>query len=145
MGGLPRAWIAAAVVADIIHCCGGHDAREEIDMVEHFSVTDESWISRPPMCQRRAGGVAAVAANCLHVCGGYDGSQPLSSLERCESTSGTWSLLLPMALARTVSAAAVVSGRILVFGGESAERRAIDSVECYDPSAGVWSPGPPTL
>jgi hypothetical protein len=69
-------------------------------------------------------------------------------LQRFDAATESWRSLAPMSDAREAAQIAVLAdGRLVVAGGalhpfESADSRALSSVEVYDPQTNVWQAGP---
>ena len=112
--------------------------------VSGASATENSWVTKAPMSQARAGlGVAAVNGK-IYAIGGYNDSHTfLGTNEMYDPETGNWLNKTPMPTPRSQFAISVYQNKIYVTGGllkePFADRvRASAANEVYDPSTDTW-------
>ena len=87
------------------------------------------------------GGNIYVVGGCY---GGYaDGVQELSSVESFDPATGIWTAVAPMNAPRSGHGVVSAQGKLFAAGGftrdEQGVHKTLSSVECFDPSTGVWT------
>ena len=93
------------------------------------------------MSVERSGCAAACVDGILYVVGGEGDHEALASAECYDPSTSDWRALPDMSVKRCWCAAACVDGLLYVVGGADSSddhKRALASVECFDPSTGAW-------
>jgi N-acetylneuraminic acid mutarotase len=90
----------------------------------------------------------------LYACGGNDGSSSLNSCERYCPSYDKWTPIAPMNKRRAGASVTVVNNRLYILGmnllkifnkrfililGGFDDNSPLDSVECFDPDANIWT------
>ena len=96
------------------------------------------------MSTPRFGAGAAVLGGNIFVVGGFDDrNQNLSSVESFDPATGIWTAVPPMSTARWGHGVVSAQGKLFAVGGSRPNDQEGDdrlkSVECFDPSTGVWT------
>ncbi|MDR2699909.1 MAG: hypothetical protein LBC12_03750 [Nitrososphaerota archaeon] len=108
------------------------------DLTSASDLADESWSTKMPMNQARAGlGVVAVDGK-IYAIGGQADDGFVGTNERYDPKTGKWVNLKPMPTQRVDFAIAAYRGKIYCIGGESREG-VYSGVEVYDVATDSWS------
>ena len=140
-----------------LYMSGGFEADKTA--VAHFwswSEATNSWdTGLPPMSVARSSHCCVRAeGGYVYVIGGWgsvNGVQTrLDSVERYDVAARTWETVAPLTEARVHAGVAFLNGKIYVCGGEGAapaphNRKALSSVESYDPDTNTWKVCTPML
>jgi hypothetical protein len=140
-----RADCAAACIDGLLYVVGGYDNRYEDDAglpcAECYDPSTGAWRALPDMSVSRYRCAAASIGGLLYVVGGEDDHEALASAECYDPSTSDWRALPDMSVKRCWCAAACVDGLLYVVGGADSShdlKRALASVECFDPSTGAW-------
>ena len=142
----PRLAGAAVSLGDYIYLVGGTGGT---DALLRYDPAANTWTALASLQESREHTAAVVLdGEIVALAGRWAGVGELNSIEIYDPASDTWRSGPPMAVARGGFGAAVApsgeDGRIVVAGGEvlTGERRALTSVEIYDPATEQWTAGP---
>jgi N-acetylneuraminic acid mutarotase len=131
---------------DYIYLVGGTGGT---DALLRYDPAADVWTALASLQQSREHTAAVVLdGEIVALAGRWAGVGELTSVEIYDPVTDTWRSGPPMAVARGGFGAAVApsgeGGRIVVAGGEvlTGERRALASVEIYDPALEQWTAGP---
>jgi N-acetylneuraminic acid mutarotase len=130
-----RAYLAAAVVNNIIYAIGGY-TDYHLSTNEAYDPSTGSWTTKAPMPTPRGYLAAAVVNNIIYAIGGafYH-----STNEAYDPSTDTWTTKAPMPTARYGLAAAVVNNIIYAIGGCNAAICPLSTNEAYNPSTDTWT------
>jgi N-acetylneuraminic acid mutarotase len=142
--GIARSCHGVAGVDGKIYAVGGYgDAGTTLSSVECFDPSTGQWSAVAAMSTARYSPGVTVVDGKLYVVGGADDTNDaLSSVECFDLSTGVWSAVAAMSTARCGHGVAVVDGKLYAVGGldgTETDFSALSSVECFDPSTGVWS------
>lgn len=143
----PRISAAAAVVGNKIYVLGGLSRQgRALATVEEYDPAKDSWTRRKSMPTARAMFGAAAIGSTIYVVGGVSKSGVLAVVEAYDVKSDRWRSVAPLPQGRWGVKAAEAGGKLLVLGGITgmgAARRAVNSVDVFDPAQNAWSAGKP--
>ena len=135
-----------SLTGDAIVCCGGFEGRFNLETVEVFSLTTNTWIDLPPLpiaCNSMAGGAYGKA---IVVAGGIDKKTSLDNVSLFDWQKQAWEELSPLHSARAYCCGAMdrSRARFLITGGLNGGE--LDSTESLDINTGKWTmlPAMPT-
>ncbi|HTQ20305.1 Kelch repeat-containing protein, partial [Mycobacterium sp.] len=142
----------AAIVGGRLIVVGGESIGTVFNTVWAYDLTSSTWTSLPDLAAPRHGlAVAAIGSTLYAIDGasqpGHNAStstmQTLTVLPGPAQPAGSWQLGTASLYAiQQVGAAVDKSGRIWVAGGLTDAQDATAKTQFYDPSIGVWTPGP---
>jgi N-acetylneuraminic acid mutarotase len=147
---VPRAWLGAATVGNVIYAIGGGTASNsasfggnEVSTVEAYDTAANTWSPKASLQSARFGLTASTVNGQIYAIGGTSGSStvPLGLVEQYDPGSDTWSSKNPMATPRWKLTSVEVSGKIYAIGGGATGNQcgATGIVEAYDPLTNAWS------
>jgi hypothetical protein len=113
-------------------------------LVHIYDPATDSWSAGAPLPTARRNLAAATVNGVIYVIGGQtDVALDSTIVEAFDPAAPVpaWSTMAPMTTPRRAAAATALNGQVCVFGGQSSGNT-ISSVECFDPVANTWSPGP---
>jgi N-acetylneuraminic acid mutarotase len=108
------------------------------DLASTSDLSDESWSTKMPMNQARAGLGVVVDDGKIYAIGGQTDDGFVGTNERYDPKTGKWVNLKPMPTQRVNFAIAAYQGKIYCIGGESREG-VYSGVEVYDVATDSWS------
>jgi hypothetical protein len=149
-----------------VYAIGGHNNSGNLDVVEAYRPTANTWTTLPGLTTTRSGLSAAAApcpdglrGACVYAIGGFNGPGVVNSVEAYSPAANTWTTLpaLPTARAQLAVTAAPCPkdvGRlrgtcVYAIGGQDAANT-LNTVEAYSPATNTWAtlralPGPRLL
>ncbi len=124
-----------------LYVVGGETApgRLNVDVVEQFTPSKNTWTKLCPMSTSRRGMGVATMGGCVYAIGGSDGLNSLRLVERYDPTSDSWSKLADLHQERSSVSATVCNGQLYAVGGYDGSTSCLDTVEKYDPLTDCWS------
>jgi len=127
---------------DVIVCCGGFEGRFELDTVEAFCLTTNTWADLPPMPMECNSLAAGSYGSAVFIAGGSDRKKPINNTSLFEWQEQAWRKLAPMDTARAYPCGAMDKSRarLLVAGGFN--NKELDSVEIFDVKTERWMKAP---
>ena len=136
-------WLHATAVLDgKLFIMGGYNMYS-LSSVECLDLETGLWSEAAPMSAARDDHGAAVIEGKIFVVGGSDGYQDLSSVECFDPATAKWTALTPMNRSRCGHGVVSAQGKLFAVGGNGPisypRYEALRSVECLDPSTGVWT------
>lgn len=129
-----------------IYVAGGSDAGVEThrSLVEAYDPATDEWKDVPPMPYRTQSMGSGVLDGELYVAGGRNigvgGGTTFDEFVRFDPGAGEWEALESLPTRRAGYGLAVADGRLWAIGGETS-RRALDSVDVYEPDSDEWVAG----
>jgi N-acetylneuraminic acid mutarotase len=140
-----------AVVGRELIVVGGESVGTVFNTVRAFDLATSTWSTLPPLPAARHGEALTAIGNTLYAIDGAAlpghnaSTSTLQTLAVPPQLSGTWQLGPNSQYATQQVGAAFLStqNRIWVAGGLTGPASATAKTEFYDPTVGVWTPGPP--
>ena len=135
----PRTEVTAAVLENEIYVIGGFDGSGQVtDIVEVYSIANNSWTKGVPLPEPLHHTAAASYNGKIYVVGGYTSPwSPSNKLFIYDSLQGKWQEGKPMPTARGALNANFINGTLYAIGGSS--DRPLNSNEAYNPSSDTWA------
>jgi N-acetylneuraminic acid mutarotase len=135
----PRTEVTAAVLENEIYVIGGFDGAGQVtDIVEVYTIANNSWTNGPPLPEPLHHTAAASYNGKIYVVGGYTSPwSPSNKLFIYDSLQGKWQEGKPMPTARGALNANFINGTLYAIGGSS--DRPLNSNEAYNPSSDTWT------
>jgi N-acetylneuraminic acid mutarotase len=141
-----RSFLAAGHInQSIILAVGGVQGGRDLDTVEAYNYTTDTWATKASMPTARANLAVGVINGILYAVGGnQNGSGALNTVEAYDLSTDTWTTKSPMLTARSGPAVGVIrdkNNRVLLYavGGKDANGNFLSSVEVYNPGKNTWS------
>jgi N-acetylneuraminic acid mutarotase len=140
-----RSYFVVGVVNGKIYAIGGRTfdpntfTFPELNSVEEYDPTSNTWVTKSPMTTARWNFAAAVVNGKIYVFGGQSGLSLTPTVEEYNPTTDTWAIKASMPSARRAMAASAVNGQIYVIGGENIFNEKTNVVEEYDPVKDIWA------
>jgi N-acetylneuraminic acid mutarotase len=138
----PRLSAAAAVLGGKIYVLGGISKQgKAVATVEAYDPATDTWTSRSRMPTARAMLAAVTCGGTIYALGGRSG-QVLAAVEAYDAGNDRWRAVRDLPSRRWGLMAACVAGKVLAIGGiagTGAARRALASVEAFDPATSTWT------
>ena len=134
-----RTEVTAAVLENDIYVIGGFDGAGQVtDIVEVYSIANNSWTKGPPLPEPLHHTAAASYNGKIYVVGGYSSPwSPSNKLFIYDSLQNKWQEGKPMPTARGALNANFINGTLYAIGGSS--DRPLNSNEAYNPSSDTWT------
>lgn len=135
----PRTEITAAVLENDIYVIGGFDESSQVtDIVEVYSIANNSWTKAAPLPEPLHHTAAASYNGKIYVIGGYTSPwSPSNKLFIYDSVQNKWQEGKPMPTARGALNVNFVNGTLYAIGGSS--DRPLNSNQAYDLSSDTWT------
>ncbi len=135
----PRTEITAAVLGNNIYVIGGFDESDQVtDIVEVYSIANNSWTKAAPLPEPLHHTAAASYNGKIYVVGGYISPwSPSNKLFIYDPVQNKWQEGKPMPTARGALNVNFVNGTLYAIGGSS--DRPLNSNQAYDPSSDTWT------
>jgi N-acetylneuraminic acid mutarotase len=145
LGSLPTPVAGAQLVSDelALYLLGGWDGKAMRDEVWRYVPPRGEQTGRPNwelmtrLAEPMAFFGAVTVGDDIYVVGGYDGQRELAAAMTYSLIERTWHELPPLPAAR--GGLSVVYDGMAIFALGGGWTRALDTLERYDPSVGVWS------
>lgn len=109
-----------------------------------FDLATARWSEQAPLPRPLGGATAATVGDRIYVIGGTDSKDLLNTVYAFSPAANSWTALAPILTGRAFAGSAVVNGHVYVIGGEGNGlfgRKALSSVEIFDPIANAWGSG----
>ena len=107
----------------------------------------DAWATKASMPTPRNGMAFGTIGGLIYVAGGQaNGYVPQAVLEVYDPVADTWTTKAPMSTALRSLAGAALNGKLYATGGiagGAGSTATVASVEVYDPSTNMWTPGSP--
>jgi len=113
--------------------------------VHKYDISTDKWTQETTMPTPRIA-VAVAINHKIYVLGGRNSGGVLDKVEIYDTKSKSWRAGKSLRSSRWAHMASVINGKIYVIGGISgtgSSRRALNSMEIYDPDNNAWTEGPP--
>jgi N-acetylneuraminic acid mutarotase len=135
----PRTEVTAAVLENEIYVIGGFDGSGQVtDIVEVYSIANNSWTKGVPLPEPLHHAAAASYNGKIYLVGGYTSPwSPSNKLFIYDSLQNKWQEGKPMPTARGALNANFINGTLYAIGGSS--DRPLNSNEAYNPSSDTWA------
>ena len=135
----PRTEVAATVLEDEIYVIGGFDESNQVtDIVEVYSIANNSWTQAAPLPEPLHHTAAASYDGKIYVVGGYTSPwSPSNKLFIYDPVQNEWQEGTPMPTARGALNVNFINETLYAVGGSS--DRPLNSNEAYDPSRDTWT------
>jgi N-acetylneuraminic acid mutarotase len=135
----PRTEVAAATLENKIYVIGGFDeSSQATDIVEVYSIANNSWTTSAPLPEPLHHTAAASYDGKIYVVGGYTSPwHPSNKLFIYDSVQNKWQEGKSMPTARGALNVNFINGTLYAIGGSS--DRPLNSNEAYDPSSETWT------
>lgn len=104
--------------------------------INSLPVMADTWTTKSPLNQHRAGLVAAAIDGKVYAISGYHAGTYLNSVEEYDPVNDAWSFKSPIPSPRHAAAAVVVNDQIYVVGGYGGGW--FNSMCQYDPATDTW-------
>ena len=121
---------------------GGRVENKCSSSVERIGNLRDDWEEIQSMQTPRRWFAAVICNKIIYVVGGEtDCKQKIttSTVETYDFVKDKWVYVSSMKTERRAHAACVMNGKIYVVGGLDASDKAVNSIECYDPTSDSWS------
>ena len=102
-----RSGAGAASLRSHIFAIGGYNGDAQLNSVERYNPSSNTWTAVSPLIHRRSALSAVVYCQRLFVLGGYDGEGFLSTIEEYIEEKDCWRLASSMDLGRSGAGVAV--------------------------------------
>lgn len=135
----PRTEVAAAALENEIYVIGGFDESSQItDIVEVYSIANNSWTTVAPLPEPLHHIAAASYDGKIYVVGGYTSPwYPSNKLFIYDSVQNKWQEGKSMPTARGALNVNFINGTLYAIGGSS--DRPLNSNEAYELSSETWT------
>jgi N-acetylneuraminic acid mutarotase len=138
----PRLSAAAAVLGGKIYVVGGISRQgRAVATVEAYDPATDTWAPRTRMATARAMLAAVTCGGTIYALGGRS-AQVLATVEAYDAGNDSWRALPDLPSRRWGLMAACVAGKVFAIGGiagTGGARRALASVEVFDPATSRWT------
>ena len=123
---------------NVIVAVGGAQGDKELNTVEAYHFTTNTWTAQASMPTAREGLAVAVIDHTLYAVGGSANGRALNTVEAYNHLTDTWTTKAPMLTARNGLAVGVVNGILYAVGGDDANGHFLNTVEAYNPATNRW-------
>jgi kelch-like protein 2/3 len=129
----PRAPLALPKVMIVV----GGQAPKAIRSVECYDFTEDRWVVKADLPNRRCRSGVVVLNGLIYACGGFNGSLRVRTVEIYDPAKDMWMPAPSMEARRSTLGAALLDGRIYAVGGFDGAT-GLNSAECFDPKLNEW-------
>ena len=130
---------ALVVANNKLFAIGGlRTSYNELASVEQLDNEKGKWKQIKSMNKPRTSFAAVTCNNFIYAIDGLSSNNAVKTVERYDLDKDDWSFVKSMNVERIEHLACVLNGKIFVVGGKDGHKKAVRTIDCYDPAINNW-------